>query len=258
MGDGPRSASPVTVLVLTGTGWAARTLSVARQTVPDVSLLACRHVDELESIADRAPSPAAALLDGRHPEVDRDLVAGLADLGLGVVVVDQPDRHHRWRPLGATATVPTDASVEATLSAAVRAARGPIGLGGVPSSAIRTGAAPLVAVVGCADLAARVGADLAAELARRAADPAEVLLIDATRRSRLRSPLSLPATARACKTWRSPTTGGTPTPRSSPDRAGPARPATSCSPGCAHRRIGCCCGHGPPPPRSRRCAPPAA
>lgn len=156
-----------------------------------IEFVKCLSVEELRARTGSGRPFSAALLDGRLPSVDRDLLAELSARAIPTLVVvaaaAPPDHERDWSGLGATATVPAPLDRSALLDALVTHGRPVSALGHdpveppttIPSATWR---GRLVAVIG------RPGtgtSTVAAALAQRLADDpryaGDVLLADFAR-----------------------------------------------------------------------------
>ncbi|MBX3313840.1 MAG: hypothetical protein KF906_05925 [Actinobacteria bacterium] len=156
-----------------------------------VEYVKCVGADEVRARAAGGRTFSAALVDGRLPAVDRDLLAGLAAAGIAVVVVPTAGDGRDWEALGAVATLPEGFDRAGLLGVLVEHARpidplhdapeppGPSGLHVLPAWRGR-----LVAVTGRPGVG---GSTVAAALTQRLADDprhgGDALLADLCRRA---------------------------------------------------------------------------
>lgn len=88
-----------------------------------VEFVKCVSIEELRVRVQSGRPFSAALLDGRLPTVDRDLVAGLNDAGIPSLVVRATGSPTDWIQLGAAASLPTELSRPELIDALVEHAR---------------------------------------------------------------------------------------------------------------------------------------
>lgn len=156
-----------------------------------VEFVKCVSVDEVRARAAGGRVFSVALLDGRLPAVDRDLVAGLGELDIPTVVVEAPGDTRNWSSLGVVARLRPDFDRSALVDLLAEHARAVAPLPADPAPAepadvasTRRWQGRLVAVTG------RPGqgvSTVAAALAQRLADDprqaGDVVLADLRRRA---------------------------------------------------------------------------
>lgn len=87
------------------TAWSTEVARWATSGTVPVEYVKCVGADEVRARSAGGRVFSAALLDGRLPAVDRDLLATLAEDGVTVVVVPAPGDGRDWTALGAAATL---------------------------------------------------------------------------------------------------------------------------------------------------------
>lgn len=88
-----------------------------------IEFVKCISSEELRARVQSGRPFSAALLDGRLPAVDRDLIASLADLGIPSLVVRADGSATDWMALGAAATLPSELPRHELVDALVEHAR---------------------------------------------------------------------------------------------------------------------------------------
>lgn len=104
-------------------GWFTEVARWSTSGSAPIEFVKCVSVEELRARVQSGRPFSAALLDGRLPSVDRDLIASLKDLDIPSLVVRAEGSPTDWSQLGAAASMPTELPRHELIDALVEHAR---------------------------------------------------------------------------------------------------------------------------------------